>query len=269
MGLLHLIDRPEELYVNPRSRHGLGAAVSAASHMLLAAALIVAVKSGGADAIADAALPFNPRRVIWIPNSVDGGGHQGGGNRSQQPARPAQARGTDRVSVPAAPQPSATSVADAPIEPIAISAQPVGSSHQMLPGPIASETPGDALGRNIGAGGDGDGAPAGDGNGPRGFGDGVRVGSPGVTAPIVIQQVKPQYTPDAMRAKIQGAVWLECIVLPDGTVGDVRITRSIDPRFGLDEAAIAAAKQWRFKPGLLRGQPVPVAISIELTFTLR
>ena len=76
-------------------------------------------------------------------------------------------------------------------------------------------------------------------------------------------------TADAMRAKVQGSVWLECIVLPDGTVGDVRITRSLDSRFGLDQEAIAAARRWRFKPGLLNGRPVPVAITIELTFSLR
>jgi TonB family protein len=58
-------------------------------------------------------------------------------------------------------------------------------------------------------------------------------------------------------------------VLPDGTVGDVRITRSLDSRFGLDQEAIAAARRWRFKPGLLNGRPVPVAVTIELMFSLR
>jgi protein TonB len=85
----------------------------------------------------------------------------------------------------------------------------------------------------------------------------------------VIHQVKPQYTADAMRAKIQGTVWLECVVMPDGTVGDVRVRRSLDPLFGLDQEAIAAAKRWRFKPGLVGGKPVAVAVTIELTFTLR
>ena len=90
-----------------------------------------------------------------------------------------------------------------------------------------------------------------------------------MTTPVVITQVKPQYTPEAMRAKVQGLVMVECVVLPDGTVGDARIIRSLDPVFGLDEKALAAAKQWRFKPGLMNGKPVPVMVSIELTFTLR
>ena len=44
-------------------------------------------------------------------------------------------------------------------------------------------------------------------------------------------------------------------MLPDGTVGDVRITRSLDPDFGLDEEAIKAARQWLFEPGTRFGAP--------------
>ena len=83
------------------------------------------------------------------------------------------------------------------------------------------------------------------------------------------KEVKPAYTADAMRAKVQGSVWLECIVMPDGSVGEVKVTRSLDPIFGLDQEAIKAAKMWRFRPGMRQGDPVPVIITIELTFTLR
>jgi protein TonB len=85
----------------------------------------------------------------------------------------------------------------------------------------------------------------------------------------VLREVRPNYTSDAMRAKVQGVVVLECVVQPDGTVGDVHVTRSLDQTFGLDQEAIKAAKQWRFAPGSRMGEPVPVQISIELTFTLR
>ena len=81
--------------------------------------------------------------------------------------------------------------------------------------------------------------------------------------------MKPQYTSDAMRAKVQGTVLLECVVRPDGSVGDVQILRSLDGVFGLDQEAIKAAKQWRFAPGTRMGEPVPVLVTIELTFTLR
>ncbi len=45
-----------------------------------------------------------------------------------------------------------------------------------------------------------------------------------------------------MRAKVQGMVWVECIVMPDGNVGDARITRSLDSIFGLDQEALKAAQ---------------------------
>jgi TonB family protein len=72
-----------------------------------------------------------------------------------------------------------------------------------------------------------------------------------------------------MRAKVQGSVWVQCIVQPDGTVTNATVVRSLDSRFGLDEEAVKAARQWRFRPGTRMGQPVPVQIVIELTFTLR
>jgi protein TonB len=72
-----------------------------------------------------------------------------------------------------------------------------------------------------------------------------------------------------MRAKIQGAVLLQCTVRPDGSVTDIQVLRSLDPTFGLDEEAKRAARQWRFAPGTRMGQPVSVQITIELTFTLR
>jgi protein TonB len=87
----------------------------------------------------------------------------------------------------------------------------------------------------------------------------------------LIREIKPNYTGDAMRAKIQGAVQMEATVLPDGTIDpkSIRITRSLDSTFGLDQQAIIAVKQWRFRPGLYKGRPVPVQIEVELTFTLR
>ena len=97
----------------------------------------------------------------------------------------------------------------------------------------------------------------------------VRPGVVGVRIPTLVSQVKPAYTANAMRMKAQGAVALECVVLPDGSVGNVRVFRSLDPVFGLDDEAIKAARQWRFNPGTRDGEPVAVAVVIEMTFTLR
>jgi TonB family protein len=90
----------------------------------------------------------------------------------------------------------------------------------------------------------------------------------GVRLPRLVREVKPKYTAEAMRAKIQGTVALECVVLPDGKVGAIRVVRSLDSTFGLDQEAMAAAKQWQFEPGAKDGLPVPVLITVELTFTL-
>jgi TonB family protein len=91
----------------------------------------------------------------------------------------------------------------------------------------------------------------------------------GVTLPTVVREVKPKYTPEAMERKIQGSVWLETVVLETGDVGDIKVTRSLDAEYGLDREAIAAAKQWKFKPGTKDGKPVAVWVTIELTFTLK
>ena len=97
----------------------------------------------------------------------------------------------------------------------------------------------------------------------------ARPSDKGLTPPKVVKEVKPQYTPAAMKARVQGPVVLECVVNADGTVGDVTVLKSLDAQFGLDDEAVKAAKQWRFKPGLKKGKPVPVALTLELTFTLR
>jgi TonB family protein len=91
----------------------------------------------------------------------------------------------------------------------------------------------------------------------------------GVTLPSVVREVKPGYTPEAKAHKIQGSVRMGVVVLASGEVGDVRITKSLDAEHGLDQQAIKAAKQWKFKPGMKDGKPVAVEVTIEMTFTLK
>jgi TonB family protein len=91
----------------------------------------------------------------------------------------------------------------------------------------------------------------------------------GVTLPRVIREVKPTYTPAAMQAKIQGAVWMTVTVLASGEVGEVTVTRSLDKDYGLDEQAVSAARQWKFSPATKDGKAVPVEVTVEMTFTLK
>ena len=87
--------------------------------------------------------------------------------------------------------------------------------------------------------------------------------------PVRIREVKPQYTPEAMRAKIQGTVELEAVIGPDGKVTDVRVTRSLDKVFGLDEQARKAVFATPFVPCKKQGTPVACMVIFELQFTLR
>ena len=91
----------------------------------------------------------------------------------------------------------------------------------------------------------------------------------GVSLPQLLREVKPRYTGEAMRAQIEGAVLLGVVVNTDGTVGDVFVVRSLDRAHGLDEQAVEAARRWQFMPGLRNGEPVPVLITMSMTFTLR
>jgi TonB family protein len=95
------------------------------------------------------------------------------------------------------------------------------------------------------------------------------VGQGGITSPQPITQGKPSYTPAAMRARIEGTARVTCIVEVDGTVSGARITRSLDAVNGLDEEAIKAVNEWRFKPGMRNGVPVRVQVAIDVQFSLR
>ena len=92
---------------------------------------------------------------------------------------------------------------------------------------------------------------------------------PGVTPPVPVASVKPQYTVPARQAKIQGTVRIRCVVSRDGVCTDVAVVQSIDRQLGLDDAAIEALHGWRFKPALVRGTPVAARVFVDFTFALR
>jgi protein TonB len=68
---------------------------------------------------------------------------------------------------------------------------------------------------------------------------------------------------------VHGSVFLEAVVLTDGTVGEVRVVRSLDKEHGLDDQAVKTVKKWRFTPGKRNGIAVPVVVEIQMSFTLR
>jgi TonB family protein len=88
----------------------------------------------------------------------------------------------------------------------------------------------------------------------------------GVEPPVLRRRVEPRYTQEALKAKLQGTVVLEVVIRSDGTVGEVRILRGLDP--GLDENAVDAVRRWLFVPGKFRGRPVDIVAEVVVEFRL-
>ena len=214
------------------------------------------------------------------------GGGGGGGNRQPEPIRRAQGVGLDPVTLrvrtpaPVAPVTAASSavVTDTPSIPsIALDAMALasGTFDQIgLPtgAPLSGTSTGPGSGGGVGTGiGTGMGSGRGPGLGPGsggGTGGGVYRAGGAVSAPRLITEVRPRYTPYALRTRVQGTVELEAIVTSDGCTSRIRVVRSLD-RGGLDDEAVAAVAQWRFEPGRLAGVPVDVLVTILLDFTIR
>jgi TonB family protein len=123
---------------------------------------------------------------------------------------------------------------------------------------------GAGTGRGTGVG-PGEGPGVGEGSGGGMGGGPYRLGA-GVEPPIPIRTVRPDYTREAILNKLEGDVVVEVVVRRDGTVDQLRILKSLDP--GLDQKAIEAAREWRFLPGKLKGQPVDVLVDIVVAFRL-
>ncbi len=279
----HPDEVPFLLERQPR-RMGFAVGGSAVVQVVMFVLLILASRYKPAAVPVFALLPENPSKdIIWLSEPGPGGGGGGGGNKMKEPPRKAELPGKDKITVPVekAPklEPVQTKTEPPVIEQLNIPAKTLASAVDSLPGaieappgpPTVSQGSGSGGGAGTGTGsgiGPGTGSGLGPGSGG-GTGGGVYRPGNGVTLPVVLREKKPQYTSDAMRAKVQGTVLLECVVKPDGSVGDVKVVRSLDSTFGLDLEAMKAARDWRFRPGMRQGEPVAVLVTIELTFTLR
>ena len=92
----------------------------------------------------------------------------------------------------------------------------------------------------------------------------IRVAS-GVAEAHLIHEVQPEYPPEAGRERIEGTVVLLAVISSDGIVQDVKVVSGLPI---LAQAAIAAVKQWRYKPYLLNGAPVEIDSRITINFTM-
>jgi TonB family protein len=125
---------------------------------------------------------------------------------------------------------------------------------------------GSGFGQGVGGGiGAGHGSGAGPGSGG-GYGGGLMSVGGGVSAPLVIHSVEPEFTDDARKANYQGNVSIKLIVDSQGNPQDVRLVSHLG--MGLDQKAIEAVKQYKFRAATYQGHPVSVEIVMDVDFHL-
>lgn len=93
----------------------------------------------------------------------------------------------------------------------------------------------------------------------------IRV-SQGVTAGMKVHDVTPQYPQMAKIARVQGPVVLAAVIGKDGAIQNLRVVSTASPL--LNQAALDAVKQWKYRPYILNGEPVEVDTTITVNFTL-
>jgi protein TonB len=87
-----------------------------------------------------------------------------------------------------------------------------------------------------------------------------------MTNPVLLKKIQPDYPELARKAGIQAVVMLKAVLTEEGTVTDVCVARCSAPDLGFEEAAIAAVRQWRYRPGLQNGVPVRVYFEVAIEF---
>jgi periplasmic protein TonB len=93
----------------------------------------------------------------------------------------------------------------------------------------------------------------------------IRV-SQGVTQGLKVHDVMPQYPQMAKIARVQGPVVLAAVIGKDGTIQNLHVISTASPL--LNQSALEAVKQWRYRPYILNGEPVEVDTTITVNFTL-
>lgn len=133
---------------------------------------------------------------------------------------------------------------------------------------VVMKSQGSGSGSGFGQGGGG-GIGAGEGGGigsgtVGGYGGGVMTVGGGVSAPVVIHRVVPEATDEARRSKFQGVASIGLIVDVQGNPEGVHVVHPLG--MGLDQKAVEAVRQYKFKPAMFQGHPVPVQLVIEVDF---
>ena len=214
------------------------------------------------------------------PGRTGGGG---GGKRQPTPAsRGVLPRAAEKQFVPPDPEPSKNPNPELTMEPTLVAPQlaslrPVPLLNIGDPNGVIS-APSSGMGGGGGIGDNGDGRGIGNEEGA-GAGPGSKSGCCGngaegtftvggdVSAPTVVYRVDPEYSEAARKARYEGTVVLQAVVRKDGRVDVLHLVRSLG--YGLDQNAMDALKQWRFRPAMKGSTPVDATVNIEVRFSLR
>jgi periplasmic protein TonB len=123
-----------------------------------------------------------------------------------------------------------------------------------------------SLGNGTGTGiGSGNGSGIGPGSGGNTGGGVMHIGG-GISRPVVLYQVEPEFSEEARKAKFSGSVTVYLYIEPDGTPSHVRVVQGVG--MGLDEKAVEAVRQYRFKPAMKDGKPVRVDLYVAVNFQI-
>lgn len=86
---------------------------------------------------------------------------------------------------------------------------------------------------------------------------------------VPASKIEPHFPELARVARFSGRVTLRAIIDANGSVVEIEVLGCDRPGFGFEDAAIDAVVQWRYRPAMLRGRPVPVYLVVQVSFTLR
>ncbi|MGA8089442.1 MAG: energy transducer TonB [Terracidiphilus sp.] len=208
-----------------------------------------------------------------LPVAAKAGG--GGGGGAHQPIPPTRGKAPEvakvQMNAPQLVRLERPKLAVEPTEQVRIPDNPkmlnIGISNSPQ---IALASQGNGSGSGFGSGlggglGSGHGIGAGPGSGG-GYGGGLMNVGGGVSAPAVIHSVQPEFSEQARSANLQGTVALQLIVDAEGNPQNIRVTRHLG--MGLDEKAVEAMRQYKFRPAMYQGHPVAVKIVVEIDFHL-
>jgi protein TonB len=263
---LKLKSRPVAVVDRMKERRSSSATWGAVAFHVLAFPLIALMVSNGVRLAAPvrtvSLVPMTPPPVVENLKSAGGGG----GQRGLTPAT--------QGHLPKFADPQIVPPAAVPLEQPKILIEPtVEVQHDVkmasvLPNIGMPNSPlvGTSLGSGRGTGlGSGDGAGIGPGSGGNIGGGPKRIGG-GISAPVLVYSVEPEFSDQARKIKISGNVLVNLWVDEKGNPSHVRVLRGIG--MGLDEKAVEAVKQYRFKPALENGRPVLVELNVDVTFQI-